>query len=50
MTIICDGQSVMECNNNQENMFSMLEGGSAVFAIAVGCIVKQVRADLSKES
>lgn len=50
MTIICNGQSVMECNNNQEDMFNMLEGGSAVFAIAVGCIVKQVRADLTKES
>lgn len=50
MTIICNGQSVMECNNNQEDMFNMLEGGSAVFAIAVGCIVKQVRADLAKES
>ena len=50
MTIICNGQSVMECNNNQEEMFNMLEGGSAVFAIAVGCIVKQVRADLTKES
>lgn len=50
MTIICNGQSVMECNNNQEDMFNMLEGGSAVFAIAVGCIVKQVRVDLTKES
>lgn len=50
MTIICNGQSVMECNNNQEDMFNMLEGGSAVFAIAVGCIVKQVRADLANES
>lgn len=46
MTIICDGQSVVECDSNQENMRDMLECGTAVFAIAVGLIVKQVKADL----
>ncbi|RIY25324.1 MerR family transcriptional regulator, partial [Bifidobacteriaceae bacterium NR021] len=42
MTIICDGQSVQECDENQDNMRRMLASGLAVFAIAVGRIVSRV--------
>lgn len=50
MTIICDGQSVQECDENQENMRRMLASGFAVFAIAVGSIVSRVEADLDSEA
>lgn len=50
MTIICDGQSVQECDENQDNMRSMLASGLAVFAIAVGRIVSRVEEDLSSEN
>lgn len=50
MTIICDGQSVQECDENQDNMHSMLASGLAVFAIAVGRIVSRVEEDLSSEN
>ena len=50
MTIICDGQSVQECDENQDNMRRMLASGLAVFAIAVGRIVSRVEEDLSSEN
>ena len=50
MTIICDGQSVQECDENQDNMRRMLASGVAVFAIAVGRIVSRVEDDLAAES
>lgn len=50
MTIICDGQSVQECDENQENMRRMLASGFAVFAIAVGRIVARVEDDLALEA
>lgn len=50
MTIICDGQSVQECDENQNNMRRMLASGLAVFAIAVGRIVSRVEEDLSSEN
>lgn len=49
MTIICDGHSVQECDENQDNMHSMLASGLAVFAIAVGHIVSRVEDDLAAE-
>ena len=50
MTIICDGQSVQECDENQENMRRMLASGFAVFAIAVGRIISRVEDDLASET
>lgn len=50
MTIICDGQSVQECDENQDNMRRMLASGLAVFAVAVGRIVSRVEEDLAAES
>lgn len=50
MTIICDGQTVQECDDNQENMRRMLASGLAVFAIAVGHIVARVEEDLTLET
>ncbi|AKV55229.1 MerR family transcriptional regulator [Bifidobacterium actinocoloniiforme DSM 22766] len=45
VTIVCDGESVEDCQSS-EQLFEIMTSGKAVFAMAVGSIWRQVRDDL----
>ncbi|MDF7663794.1 MerR family transcriptional regulator [Bifidobacterium sp. ESL0763] len=48
MTIICDGQDVRECGDNDE-VLDLIEKGTAVFAVSVGRLWRQVDEALKDE-
>lgn len=48
LTIICDGQDVKECENGNQ-VLELIDQGTAVFAVSVGKLWKQVEKELEKE-
>lgn len=48
LTVICDGQDVKECESGDQ-VLEFLDRGTAVFAVSVGKLWKQVEKELEKE-
>lgn len=48
LTIICDGQDVKECESGDQ-VLALIDRGTAVFAVSVGKLWKQVEKELEKE-
>lgn len=45
VTVVCDGDQVIECSG-PDQVFSLMKSGRAVFAISVGAIWRRMEADL----